>query len=77
MALPFVLHAASRAEALGIEVAIEGAPHCLLGPFVTRAVGAARTHPSPCDTCSARAQCPGVDPAYVERFGTAELQARR
>lgn len=77
LALPFALHAIDRAQRQGIAVAIDGAPACLLGPWAAEQGPAiARTHPSQCGGCAARARCPGVDPIYVARFGDAELRAR-
>lgn len=74
MALPFALHAIDRATRLGIAAAIVDAPRCLLGPFADRAiVRERRAYPAPCETCAARPSCPGLDAAYVERFGAGEL----
>jgi hypothetical protein len=77
VALPFALHALDAAEGLGLPAWVQGAPACLLGPF------AARTLPSPprayapaCAACGARESCPGLDAAYLARFGGDELAVR-
>lgn len=75
MALPFALHALARAERMSLPAWIEGAPLCLLGPYARRALPTeARAYGEPCDRCSVRARCPGVDPAYLSRFGDSELR---
>lgn len=74
MALPFALHAVDRAGKLGVDAAIVDAPLCLLGPLAARAVVTApRSFPAPCTACTLRPRCGGVDPAYLARFGAAEL----
>ena len=77
LALPAALSALDRARALGIEVTIEGAPRCLLGPMDAIAeAGPARAHPPPCEGCGLRAGCPGIDARYAARFGDGELRPR-
>lgn len=74
MALPFALHALDRAVRLGVDARIASAPRCLLGPLATRADDApARAFGPPCEGCGQRARCPGVDAAYLARFGAGEL----
>ena len=77
LALPFVLHAATRAIAQGLPTAISGAPLCVLGPHARLALEAdrPRTHAAPCEGCSARSRCVGVDAAYLARFTAEELRA--
>lgn len=77
MALPFALHAAATARALGLPVLIQGAPLCLLGPFASLALPSpARTYGAVCEKCEARSQCCGVDARYLSRFDADELQPR-
>lgn len=74
MALPHALHAATRARALAIAPTLVDAPHCLLGPFAPlAATERVREYAAPCESCRARAQCPGVDAGYLARFGAGEL----
>lgn len=76
LALPFALHALSRASRLGVSAWIDGAPLCLLGPYASRALPSEpRGYGEPCGACAARDRCPGVDPVYLDRFGDAELRA--
>jgi hypothetical protein len=77
LAMPFVLHAVSDARERGLPAWVQGAPLCLLGslshfslPEATRAYGEA------CAGCEARPLCPGVDAAYLRRFGGDELRSR-
>lgn len=75
LALPFALHALARARHLSLPAWILGAPVCLLGPYARRALPSApRAYGDPCLTCAARHGCPGVDPEYLERFGSDELR---
>lgn len=77
LALPFALHALSRASERGIATFVWGAPLCLLGPYAARALESeARAFGDACHTCPARATCPGVEPRYLARFGGGELRAR-
>jgi radical SAM family protein len=78
LALPFAIHAIDQAETLGLAAWIGGAPACLLGPYATRALPGApgRAYGAACEGCLARPVCPGVDPAYLGRFGGDELVAR-
>ena len=74
MAVPFALHALNRAGKLGIDVFVEGAPACLLGPYRKHARRAPeRSFPPPCQQCQLRSECSGVDAEYVEAFGVSEL----
>jgi hypothetical protein len=76
LALPYVLHAASRATALGLRTAIAGAPLCALGPHARLALRdeTRRAYAPTCDACPARARCVGVDAAYLARFTAEELR---
>lgn len=77
LALPYALHALSRAERSGIEVYVSGAPLCLLGPFASRALPSDdRAYAPPCEPCLARDECPGVEASYLERFAGDELRPR-
>jgi hypothetical protein len=77
LALPFALHALDAATKRGIEVAIEGAPACLLGPWIDASrICVLRSFADVCEGCGARGRCAGVDPLYLERFGADELRAR-
>lgn len=76
LAIPAALAAIEAARGRGVEAWIEGAPRCLLGPLADRAVESApRAFAPVCAGCRARAACPGVDGAYLARFGAAELRA--
>lgn len=76
LGLPPALAALARARELGLEARIHGAPECALGPLAALALPAAsRAYAPVCDGCAARARCPGVDLAYLERFGHGELRA--
>lgn len=81
IALPFVLHAVDRAQRLGQHARISGAPLCMLGPFASANlptdVNGERAYASVCEDCEARKACPGVDPAYLARFGGDELAPRK
>lgn len=77
LALPFALRALALARARGIAVYLAGAPLCLLGPFGADALEVEpRAYIAACDACPARAACPGVDAAYLERFDGDELAPR-
>ncbi|MEZ4453787.1 MAG: radical SAM protein [Nannocystaceae bacterium] len=74
MALPHALHALEVAARRRLPAWIEGAPHCLLGPYRGRDLGgAARSFAAACEGCPARDGCPGVDPVYLARFAGDEL----
>lgn len=78
LAMPFALHAADAARKLGIPAFVAGAPLCLLGPFAVHAIRVAGgAFADECGTCTARARCDGVDPAYLARFAGDELDPRR
>lgn len=75
LGLPPALAALARARELGLEARIHGAPECALGPLAALALPAeSRAYAPVCDGCAARARCPGVDLAYLERFGHGELR---
>jgi hypothetical protein len=77
LALPFALHALQAARKLGLPAWITGAPLCALGPFAARALpGRERAYAEVCASCAVRPSCPGVDAAYLARFGGDELSAR-
>lgn len=81
LALPHALQAIAHAQRLGVPALLSGAPLCLLGPLRARALPPAldprpRAYADACEGCPARAACPGVDPAYLRRFGGAELSPR-
>ncbi|WAS98559.1 hypothetical protein [Nannocystis punicea] len=74
VAVPYALQAMVAAERAGLMAAIAGAPLCLLGPLRERAVpGPARAFADGCSDCASRANCAGVDPEYLRRFGPGEL----
>lgn len=76
LAMPYVLHAASRAMDLGLPTAISGAPLCVLGPHAALALAddLPRAYAEVCDACPARSRCVGVDAAYLARFTAEELR---
>lgn len=76
VALPYALQALALAGQRGVAGWIDGAPHCLLGPFRGAALGGPRAYAAGCAGCPARGACPGVDAGYLERFGDGELSAR-
>jgi hypothetical protein len=76
IAVPHALRAVERAARRGPPaVAVVGVPSCVLGPFAAHRlrVGEAGAYPAACEGCPSRAECPGVDPWYLERFGAREL----
>jgi hypothetical protein len=76
LAVPYALLSVDRARRAGVEAFVRGAPLCLVGPHADRCEPTApRAFGAPCEACSARARCPGVDPGYLARFGDAELRA--
>ncbi len=76
LGLPPALAALARARELGLDARVHGAPECALGPLAALALPAeSRAYPAACDGCAARARCPGVDAAYLQRFGHGELRA--
>lgn len=79
MAMPHALHALSAAQQKGVAVFLRGAPLCVLGPFAARTLPdeAGSFDPTRCAACPARAQCPGVDARYLQRFGGDELSPTR
>ncbi len=75
MAIPYALHAASTASSRGLPTALEGAPHCLLGPHANLVANAPpRAFAPRCEGCRARSNCSGVDEVYLERFSAEELR---
>lgn len=77
VALPHALQAITVASRRGVAGWIAGAPHCLLGPFRGASlVVEPRAFAAKCDGCAARAQCPGVEAAYLKRFGDEEVSPR-
>ncbi len=75
LALPSALAAMERARALGVDARILGAPRCVLGRFAERALPSpARAYAPVCDGCPSHRGCPGLDDAYLERFGARELR---
>lgn len=78
MALPHALHAIERARRMGLLAWVRGAPWCLLGPYVQRALPEApRTYSARCEGCGARPRCSGIDAAYLTRFAGDELSPSR
>lgn len=78
LAIPFALSALEAAEARGMSPWIAGAPRCLLGPFWGWVLPVTpRAFAPDCEGCAARQECPGLDAAYLERFGGDELGATR
>jgi len=76
-ALPHALQALARAAVRGLPAGIGGAPHCLLGPFVSVTLPEPpRAYAPVCERCPARARCPGVDAGYLRRFAGDELSPR-
>lgn len=76
VAMPFALHALESARALRLPAFVVGAPLCVLGPFARFALPApARAYGSACESCPARAACPGVDAQYLARFDGDELSS--
>ena len=76
-ALPHALRALAMAARRGVSAGIGGAPHCLLGPFVAVTLPEPpRAYAPVCETCPARARCPGVDLVYLRRFAGDELSPR-
>lgn len=76
-ALPHALQALARAAGRGLPAGIGGAPHCLLGPFVSVTLPEPpRAYAPVCERCPARARCPGVDAGYLRRFAGDELSPR-
>lgn len=76
VALPYALHALASADKLDLPSCIRGAPLCLLGPYAARALPSPKTaFDDRCAACAARSRCPGLDPAYLRRFGADEITA--
>ena len=78
MALPSALHALASARNVSLMSWVRGAPLCLLGPYVNRALDdEPRAYGPMCEGCVARPRGPGVDPLYLRRFEGDELAAAR
>jgi len=77
IAVPHALRAVQRAERRGLSTALVGVPLCALGPFAAQRTTQAEVgrYPAPCEACSSRAECPGIDAWYLDRFGAAELHS--
>jgi hypothetical protein len=80
MALPFALHALDAAVKRRLPAFIRGAPLCALGSFAAWSLSeegeSPRAYAGVCDGCGARRLCDGVDAAYLQRWGAAELTPR-
>lgn len=75
LGVPAALAALDRAERLGLEARIAGAPRCALGPFAARSLASdPRGYGARCEGCAARDGCAGLDLAYLRRFGDRELR---
>lgn len=78
LSLPYALHAVEQAMRIALPAWIRGAPWCLLGPYSARSLpDEPRAYGPMCEGCAVRARCPGVDPAYLARFGGDELSPTR
>jgi hypothetical protein len=77
LAVPHALRAVERAARRGLPTVVVGVPSCALGPFAAKRlrVGAVGAFAAPCEGCPSRAECAGVDPWYLARFGAQELHA--
>lgn len=88
MAMPWACHGLEQARRHDLSAWIRGAPLCALGPFAASVIGdAPRSYvdhgvetpagaTGPCTACPARPRCPGIDPVYLEVFGTKEFSPR-
>ncbi len=77
MALPRALQALSLARRAGLPTFIGGAPLCGLGPHAVHALPEpTRAFARVCEGCPMRGDCPGLDPAYLARFGSGEIGPR-
>ncbi len=76
MAAPHILRALARAEAAGLQARVAGLPLCLMGPYADRSLPPATAAGERCRGCPAAADCSGVAPSYLDRFGDAELRRR-
>jgi pyruvate-formate lyase-activating enzyme len=76
--------AADTADTLGVPLVVSGTPLCQLPGLECRALSVLRgTEPAadarfgtPCSECALRAFCPGLEPAYADRYGFTELRAQ-
>ncbi len=76
LGVPAALAALDRARRIGVDARTVGIPLCTLGPYARYALaGAPRSFGERCGSCAARERCPGVDAAYLARFGEGELRA--
>ncbi len=78
MAVPRALHAVELARRQGLAAWIEGAPLCLLGPYIRHGLrgDGLRAYPSRCDACELKSRCPGFDARYLDRFRGDEAAPR-
>ncbi len=79
MALPPALRALALTERQSLPAWIDGAPLCLLGPYAARSLpgSPSRSYAAACEGCPARSWCPGLDAAYLARFGGDEVSPAR
>lgn len=79
MALPPALRTLALTERHALPAWIDGAPLCLLGPYAARSLpgSAPRSYAPACEGCPARSWCPGLDAAYLSRFGGDEVSPAR
>lgn len=83
LALPHALHAVAAARGRGLAAFVAGAPLCALGPHRGWALGDGagwdppRAFAPACAGCPARAECGGLDPLYLARFGGDEVDPGR
>ncbi len=78
MAVPRALHAVELARRQGLAAWIEGAPLCLLGPYIRHGLrgDGLQAFPPRCDACELRSRCPGFDARYLHRFRGDEAAPR-
>ena len=78
MAMPWACHGLEQARRHDLSAWIRGAPLCALGPFAASALDdEPRSYvDGPCSACPARERCPGIDPTYLDVFGTKEISPR-
>ena len=77
IAVPHALRAVQQAQRRGVAVGLWGVPLCVLGPYAAQRLPdpeAAGRYAAACEGCPARAECPGVDGWYLDRFGAEELR---
>jgi MoaA/NifB/PqqE/SkfB family radical SAM enzyme len=69
---PYLASAGESARRLGLPLLASGFPTCRL-PSTLLALPSGVAQGDPCRACPQAPVCPGVDLAYVERYGTREL----